>query len=318
MKHRGTIAGFVWGTLYVLLFSYFIMLGEKYSLEAFQFVSIAMLIIMPVSVGVITVFFASAEQANNKKYRYFYPWFPVLGWSVISLILAWETIICIVMLLPLYMPLATLGGIIGGYVRNNFCDKTNRGVVSCFALLPLIIAPIELPIDTPTIRHAEVDSIIINAPVSKVWKSLPDIKNIKKTELPWTLSHAIGIPRPVSATTQNIEVGGIRELYWEKNVHFQEKITQLNKNELFAYDVLVDEESMKIAELDTHIVVGDKYFDVESGSYSLSNENGRTRLTLTTSYRMTSKINWYGQLWANFVLDDFHNSVLTLIKNRNE
>ncbi len=33
---------------------------------------------------------------------------------------------------------------------------------------------------------------------------------------------------------------------------------------------------------------------------------------------MTTKLNWYGKLWANFVLDDFHNSVLHMIKSRNE
>ena len=75
---------------------------------------------------------------------------------------------------------------------------------------------------------------------------------------------------------------------------------------------------MSIAELDTHIVVGDKYFDVLSGSYDLQFIDGVTYLSLTTDYRMTSKVNWYGSLWANYVLDDFHGSVLNLIKNRVE
>ena len=75
---------------------------------------------------------------------------------------------------------------------------------------------------------------------------------------------------------------------------------------------------MKIAELDTHIVVGDKYFDIQSGAYKLNQIEGVTYLSLTTNYRITSKVNWYGALWANYVLDDFHSSVLSLIKNRVE
>lgn len=46
--------------------------------------------------------------------------------------------------------------------------------------------------------------------------------------------------------------------------------------------------------------------------------DGLTYLSLTTNYRMTSKVNRYGSLWANYVLDDFHSSVLNLIKNRVE
>jgi hypothetical protein len=80
----------------------------------------------------------------------------------------------------------------------------------------------------------------------------------------------------------------------------------------------VDQESTKIAELGTHISVGYKYFDVESGQYILESINGNTTLSLTSTYRMTTKVNWYGRLLAHFVVDDFHNSVLKLIKNRVE
>ena len=154
--------------------------------------------------------------------------------------------------------------------------------------------------------------------MEKVWQEIPNIDNIQPEELSWNLSHFIGIPKPVSAITKKLEVGGLRELSWERGVHFQEKITELTANQKLAYQVIVDQESMSIAELDTHIVVGDKYFDVLSGSYELEFIDGITYLSLTTDYRMTSKINWYGSLWANYVLDDFHMSVLNLIKNRVE
>lgn len=316
MKYRGSLAGFIWGTLYALGCAYIFSLGDYYTLEYLQFISIAMLVISPISVGVITVFFATKEQAGSKAYRSFQPWLPVVGWSIISLLLAWETIICIVMLLPLYLPLASLGGALGGYVRRNYCDKTNVGVVSCFAILPFMISPFEMPVESPNLYHSVSNTIEINAPVDAVWKIIPDIENIDASELSWNLSHFIGIPKPISAITVDMKPGGIRELYWERGVHFQERITEIIPEKLFAYDVLVDKESMSIAELDTHIVVGDRYFDVLSGSYELDNINGKTLLTLTTRYRMTSKVNWYGSFWANYVLDDFHMSVLGLIRNR--
>jgi hypothetical protein len=317
-KYRGSIAGFLGGTAYAVLFSYLFSIGEKYSINFLEFISIAMLVVSPISVGIITVLFLTKEQAVNKKFRTFHPWLPVFGWSVISIALAWETIICIVMLLPLYLPLSSFGGFLGGYIRRNYCEKINKGVASCFAILPLLIAPIERPLESPTLFYSVSNVIKIQAPVDKVWGIIPNIDNIQPDELSWNISHFIGIPRPVSATTTDLKVGGLRELYWERGVHFQEKITELTINKKLVYQVIVDQESMSIAELDTHIVVGDKYFDVLSGSYELQFIDGVTYLSLTTDYRMTSKVNWYGSIWANYVLDDFHDSVLNLIKNRVE
>ena len=317
-KYRGSIAGFLGGTVYAIIFSYLFSIGEKYSINFLEFISIAMLIISPVSVGIITVLFLTKEQAINKNIRTFHPWLPLLAWSIISVVLSWETIICIIMLLPLYLPLSSFGGFLGGYIRRNYCEKTNVGVASCFAVLPLLIAPIERPLESPTLFYSASNTIEIQAPVEKVWQEIPSIDNIQPDELSWNLSHFIGIPKPVSAITKKLEVGGLRELSWERGVHFQEKITELTANQKLAYQVIVDQESMSIAELDTHIVVGDKYFDVLSGSYELEFIDGITYLSLTTDYRMTSKINWYGSLWANYVLDDFHMSVLNLIKNRVE
>lgn len=318
MKYRGALIGFVIGAAYALVCGFLFTLGEKLSLEFIEFVSIAMLIATPVSVGVITVFFATREQASNKNYRRYYPWLSVFGWALISLIFAVETLICIIMLLPLYLPLSTLGGTIGGYIRRNYCDKANQSVTGCFAFLPFILIPFELPLAESTLNHTVTNSVIIEEKASAVWSTLPTIENIKPEELGWNLSHFIGLPKPVSAHTPQMSVGSMRDLRWEKGVHFQEEITEIKENRLLAYNVHVNQESMKIAELDTHIVVGDKYFDVISGSYSLSTVGNNTLLSLSTSYRMTTNINWYGKILANFVLDDFHDSVLQLIKQRAE
>jgi hypothetical protein len=317
-KYKGATLGFFVGLIYALICSGFIAIGEAYSIEALEFVSLTMIIIMPIIVGVFTILFSTPDQARSKNHRRYGPWLSILGWTILSLMFAMETIICIIMLLPLYLPLATLGGILGGQIRKKYCERINSGIVSCFALLPFLMLNIEATFQSPTIRVSVVDSIVINASLEKVWETIPNLKNINKNELKWTLSHYIGLPRPVSATTASLEVGSIRDLNWEKGVHFQEKITKIIPEKLFAYDVLIDQESMKIAELDTHIVVGDKYFDVESGYYSLKSKDAQTILSLTSTYRMSTKMNWYGKFLANFVFDDFHSAVLSVIKQRAE
>lgn len=314
-EYRSAALGFLGGLSFALLMSllfYLPGMGEE------SYISFAMLIGTPFAVGAVTVAFGSEDEVKSWKYNVFRPWLSVLGWMLIAMLFAWETLICVVMLLPLYLPLASLGGYIVGYIRNkNIIKSGSHGALS-LALLPLLIMPVESAYVTPTIRHAEVDSIVIDAPIEQVWQSLPNIHNIKQDELKWTFSHFIGLPKPQSSVIGALKIGALRKSSWEKGIYFQERITQIKPNKLLAYDVLVDQQSMKIANLDTHITVGDQYFDIENGHYALEDLDGKTRLTIMTGYRMTTNVNWYGQLWANFVMDDFHYMVLNLIKDRNE
>uniref|UniRef100_A0A2A4YPH3 Polyketide cyclase/dehydrase n=1 Tax=OCS116 cluster bacterium TaxID=2030921 RepID=A0A2A4YPH3_9PROT len=311
IKYHGAVMGFVFGIGFALFASLI------FSLTELEFISWAMLAGTPIAVGVFTVLFATPEQARSVKFNAFQPWLSVLGWMLIAAIFAWETLICVVMLLPLYLPLASIGGLAMGYFRHKNLAKSGGKFMS-IGLLPLLIIPIEAPYQTPTIYHAELDSIIINAPIEQVWQSLPNIQNIKPDELKWTFSHFIGLPKPQSSIIASVEMGAVRKSSWEKGIYFYERITQIIPNQLLAYDVLVNEQAMKIANLDTHITVGDQYFDIKKGHYKLDDLGGKTRLSISTTYRMTTNVNWYGQLWANFVLDDFHYMVLNLIKDRNE
>lgn len=311
-KYYSAFMGFVFGIGFALFMSLMSYLTEL------EFISWVMLVCTPISIGAFTVYFSGQEQVKNKVSNAFQPWWSVLGWMLISAVFAWETLICVVMLLPLYLPLASIGGLAMGYIRNRNGGKFGGGIVSSFALLPLLIMPIEAPYQTPSIYHAEMDSIVINAPIEQVWQSLPNIQNIKQDELKWTFSHFIGLPRPQSSVMGALQIGAVRKSSWEKGIYFYERLTQIEPNKLLAYDVLVDEQAMKIANLDTHITVGDQYFDIEKGYYALEDLGGKTGLSLSTTYRMTTNVNWYGQLWANFVLDDFHYMVLNLIKDRNE
>lgn len=132
LRYRGSIAGFLGGTAYIVIFAYIFSIGEKYSINFLEFISIAMLVISPVSVGVITVLFLTKEQALSRKVRVFHPWMPIFYWSVIAIAFSWETIICIIFLLPLFLPLSSLGGVLGGYIRAKNSEKANTGMVSSF------------------------------------------------------------------------------------------------------------------------------------------------------------------------------------------
>lgn len=312
-RHRGLAAGVVLGTVYAL-----IMAAIFTYIPGAEFLSIAILVVMPVSTGVIVLFFAEVSQANSIRYRIFAPWFSIVGWSVVSLALQAETFICVVMLAPLYFALASAGGLAGGWVRVQRNQRASQGTVSGFIVLPLLLFPIESSWQQPTEVRTVNNTIEISAPANVVWQGILEVPDISDEELQWNFAHAIGIPKPYSACVDRVAVGGIRNLRWQRGVHFQERITRLEPNKLFAYDVIVDPASMAIKELDTHVVVGDRYFNVERGHYQLDRQGDKTTLTLSTTYRITTKVNTYGIFWADWVLDDFHSAVLGVIKARVE
>ena len=283
-----------------------------------EFMTIGVLILAPITAGVITLSFATEDQVLSVKYKIFAPWGGIIIWSAIALVYEYETLICVLLIAPLYAVLSSIGGLFAGWVRTNFCNRTFNGTSACVVLLPYLVLPIEGNIGTQTRYVQTSSSISIHAPKESVWQGIIEVPNITEDELIWTFSHQIGIPKPVSACVSAIEVGGVREIVWRRGLRFFETITNVEHYERLQYEVSVDPDAEPIKALDTHVVLGDRYFDVTHGSYSLDQNDSTTTLTLMSQYRLSTKINFYAEFWANIVFDDFHRSVLTVIKKRVE
>jgi hypothetical protein len=66
-------------------------------------------------------------------------------------------------------------------------------------------------------------------------------------------------------------------------------------------------------------MIGGKYFNVIEGSYKIDKiDEAKSRVTLTCKYRVTTNLNLYSKLWADFILDDFNEMILEVIKKRSE
>jgi len=69
---------------------------------------------------------------------------------------------------------------------------------------------------------------------------------------------------------------------------------------------------------DQHILKGN-YFTFVDATYELTDlKNGQVKLTLSSSYQLTSKINFYGKFWGNLILSDFQDRLLDVIESRCE
>lgn len=285
------------------------------------FVSASGLLGTPLVIGAVCVGLSSPTQQASVVYRCLAPWLSIalvyVGFALVKL----ETLICLIMLAPVTMGMATLGGALTGKIMHHLRQRKalQRGVLGCFVLLPLLCSQWEAHWQVPELRHTVSDRIVIDASPTQVWHGLLNVPDIQRQELSWSFSHAIGLPRPLAAKLSGTGEGAVRDLYWEGGIHFREYVTTWEPAQRLAYRVDVSPAREALRHLDTHVVIGDRYFDVESGEYRLRDlGNGRTELSLSTTYRMRTMVNPYGEWWANRTLDDFHTVVLRLLKQRVE
>ena len=152
-----------------------------------------------------------------------------------------------------------------------------------------------------------------------VFRAINNIQNIKDNEIIDSPIFTMGFPKPVSGMTENTENGLIRQIYWQRGVHFQEKVIHSTAPNLLSWTYVFDKNSFPKGSLDDHVEIGGQYFDLLTTDYRLEAVSpNQTKLILTIDYRLTTEINWYAKPWADYVLNEFSDVVLNVYKHRLE
>lgn len=226
-----------------------------------------------------------------------------------------ETIICAVMAAPIYIPLQILGVWIGLRLRRTKVEEGGTRLNVSILGFPLLILPIELA-TAPESSFLRVQTeILIHAPREVVWGNTLEIPKIDQGELPSTASHLIlRSPQPIEARLE----GNVRHLTWTKGVNFQEHITKTVPASELTWDfVFHDIESLRA--IDTRVRPDGGLVHLTDGGYNLIELNeGQTLLKLETRYTLRTPMNGYLAWWGEFFVQDFHKSVLSVIKQRSE
>ena len=228
-----------------------------------------------------------------------------------------EGTICILLAMPLFLFVAIMGALVGA-VAHVVAPRKSQQLLSVALVLPFLIAPVERDASPAARRQVTTQSILIDAPAAVVWRHINFPTNIRPEELEGGLAYLIGMPYPIEARTISGQVGGTRELRWQRGISFQEEITAWTPERHIAWNYRFRPDSFPAGSLDDHIVIGGRYFDLESTSYTLSEEAGRTRLSIEVITRVTTSFNWYADFWARFLVDDTAKTILKFYKNRSE
>lgn len=302
----GLTAGVVYAFLSMLIVTHF-----------HENVSVAYIFILPIILGAIPVLLSTKEQLSAYKSYLLLPWIITFTFFILSYVTGFEGMICLVIIVAPFLLLGTLGAFIFRLIKLKNERNGTKLYVSLF--IPLLILGIETNFLATDQIHTVSTTIVINADKSKVWNNVKNIKDIQPNEIETHFVHLMGIPKPLNGELDKEEIGGTRHITWEKGIKFEEKITAWDEKKGFSYNINVDPNSIPPTSLDEHVMIGGKYFDVLNGSYKIEElSQAKNKVTLTCTYRVTTNLNFYSKLWADFILDDFNEMILEVIKKRSE
>lgn len=304
-------AGMAYGALTRFVF------GQEGVSDFLGVMTVAFLFLVPLGVGFATV---EREARWSWPRRVFMPWVPALLSLAGALLASWEGMICIMLWLPLFLLMSTLGGVLAGASRSLARTRRSRAaLLACCLLLPFLAAPVEHQIDLPVEHRVVRNAIEIRADPAVVWANIARVPAIRPEELGFTWTHLIGFPRPIAATLSHEGVGGVRHATFERGVLFVETITAWQPGRRLAFQIAADPASIPAAALDEHVTVGGPYFDVLDGEYRIEQlAPGRLVLHLQSTHRLSTRFNAYSGLWTDFILRDVQNAILEVLKRRSE
>lgn len=282
-----------------------------------EIISTAFLVVCPLSVGAIAVLWGAGTAHVSVRTQ--------LGVSVAAMslfliamfITLLEGLICLVLVAPVFYVAAMVGGLAAGWTHNRLRARTST--LSTFALLPLLMAPVDGLSPPQTHIQSVTNTIHIAATPEQVFARLAEVRDIRPDELGFSFVHSIGLPRPIQAAMDGSGPGAVRTSRWEKNVWFQEVITQWQAPSVMHWKFVIPRGAIPRDALDRHVEVGGDYFDLIDGGYEVApNPAGGSTLSLTTRFVNKSRLQLYGNVWGRLVLQDFHRSILGLMKHRAE
>ncbi|MDZ4853142.1 MAG: hypothetical protein SGI77_27960 [Pirellulaceae bacterium] len=237
--------------------------------------------------------------------------------SMAFLLIGIEGGICILMAMPLFIPLAILGALIGYSIASveNPTRHRRTGMFGCLAALPVLAIAETLSQENPVL---EVRSeIVVNASIGDVWNQViafPDIQSEPRGLFAW------GVAYPIRATIDGHGVGAVRHCEFTTGT-FVEPITGWDEPYRLAFDVTSQPEPM--SELSPYHSIHpphlNRSFRSLCGEFRLiENLDGTTRLQGSTWYQLDIGPRIYWKLWTDQIVHRIHERVLDHIRSECE
>lgn len=271
---------------------------------------------VPAVCGAVTVYLAERIERRSWGYYLWAPWVATALFVTGTLAVFIEGIICAIVIIPLFAVMGSVGGLAMGIV----CRITNwpKPALYSFALMPLLLGGIEPQLPNPDQFSNTSRTLFIAAPAERVWHELNAARDIRPAEVGDAWAYRIGVPMPMSGVTVDTPEGRVRQVQWQKNVHFEEIVTEWQPNRLLKWRFRFTPDSFPAGALDDHVMIGGQYFDLRDSTYTLTPRDGGTELRVEVSWRLSTRFNWYADPVMQLLLGDASENILRFYKARSE
>jgi uncharacterized membrane protein YhaH (DUF805 family) len=229
------------------------------------------------------------------------------------LLIGLEGAICIAMAVPIMLPIALMGALIGRAIaiETQRPRREQRGLIGCLVALPLLASLEGNLARTPT--FAVTTQVDIQAPPDVVWESVVAFPEITARPA-WYFR--MGIASPLRSRIEGSGVGATRYCEFTTGT-FVEPITTWDRPRRLAFDVTEQPEPMFELTPYRHIHPPhlDGSFRSTRGDFYLESlANQRTRLSGTTWYTLSIYPHAYWTIWSDALVHGIHRRVLEHIK----
>ena len=298
---------------------YLLVLRFMFGIEGwylFKVMSLTFLFLLPIVSGVLTVYLSAIERTKSIWYCVFAPWLPIVVFLVITLMFSLEGWACWIMVFPLFLIGASIGGVMGRYIKRK---KNDRTYISALVLLPLLVSPVENMIGSLPATYKAYTYIDIKAPAEKIWSEVTRVKAIEPAQDKGWLTRFLGMPRPLEAVLNYEGVGATREARFTGGLVFHETVLEYARQQKMVFSIKANPHEIPSTTMDEHIIIGGDFFDVLTGTYELEPLSPDThRLHLYSFFKMNTTFNFYAGWWGRWIMKDIQNNILQVEKERAE
>lgn len=310
-KYGGVILGAFYGLGIRLLFGY---PAKEFDFSFFSLFSITFIWVVPFVIGIIPMIFARKKQLKSVPYRVLSPAASVLLFFIFCFITRIEDLVCILIIGAPFIAGASLGGALFSLYILNYRHK--KGILYSVLFVPFILGAIEEQFKNPSETFDINTSIIINTSPQNIWSNVIRVKQITNSEYNEGFFNFAGIPRPLYAELNADKIGAIRIGHFDGGLQFKETVNYWEPNKKVSFDIHVIPSSIRSTIFDKHILKGG-HFKFLNATYQIEPINtNHCKLTLSSSYKLDTKINRYASFWGNWMLEDFQERLLAVIKKR--
>lgn len=277
-----------------------------------QTYGVALFVGTPYVIGVISGYVVQRLRPESSRTEAHVASLIALALIVVSvLVMALEGFVCLMMALPLAIPLVSFGAAAGHAMGGGSADRPS-GLAFGVVAIPLA-ALIDPTHGTRPVAREVFTAIEINAPPDAVWPHVIAFEPLPEST---DVFAKLGVAYPKSARIAGSGVGAVRFCEFSTGA-FVEPITAWEAGQRLAFDVTSSPPPMRewSPYANIHPPHLDNFLRSRRGEFRLvALPGGRTRLEGRTWYELDMAPEWYWRVYGDWFIHRIHTRVLEHIQ----